>query len=664
MDTDTHFSSQGAQAHRLDAWAPSNTMKAKAQFPCEIEVLDCSPQMQCAATLLASSATQLRNDVDRLVQRHRSDLNSYLERWLQQVRHTELSQALPGQVPIHSGPSSLQNLSPEPKFGPTSSSTVNSSVSECQSSMETESLGSPHMRTKSPTIQSCATTEFSKHVCSHSFASKLPGSPRQGHWAKQGIERLCTMASLSDGVSRAAFSRVMPTTNMAQQQVALEVEAKHKQKSRPKRTWIRTPANDQKTETSRWRALIDSRCWEWTSGSLIFANALFIGLQTEVLASRAKRETASGSVLTIGEPLWMIFCQAFFCTAFFFELAFRWASKGFRRFFQVPDIGWNLMDIFIVVFSLIDFSFSLATVGGACGLELTEFQNISVLRVVRVIRVIRVVKVIRVMHFFRDLRMMVLSILKSIKALLWVVLVLVLTFYLFGIVFTSATTSHLMRSEDWSNEMNQGLILYFGSLGDSMLNLFMAMAGGRDWGDHYDVIKNLHGLYHFIFLVFITFTLFAVVNIVTGVFVESATQSQKADRDILVHEELQAKKRYLESMHEVFNEIEEDGSGCIGLEEFESKLDDERVIAYFNALKLDVSDATMLFRLLDRDNSGEVNIHEFLTGCYTLQGESRSLDMKIMQLDVHHLQEGVAQCFNLMTDLHYCLTMKQDDLSD
>merc|ERR1719482_1268452 len=95
----------------------------------------------------------------------------------------------------------------------------------------------------------------------------------------------------------------------------------------------------------------------------------------------------------------------------------------------------------------------------------------------------------------------------------------------------------------------------------------------------------------------------------------------------------------MQTMQEIFEEMDEDGKGTITLGEFEDKLKDERVIAYFNVLKLDVSDARILFALLDYDNSKEIGIDEFLEGCYKLQGESRSLDMKIMQFEVKHLRE-------------------------
>merc|ERR1719487_2084336 len=94
-------------------------------------------------------------------------------------------------------------------------------------------------------------------------------------------------------------------------------------------------------------------------------------------------------------------------------------------------------------------------------------------------------------------------------------------------------------------------------------------------------------------------------------------------------------------MGSLFCEMDVDGSGCITVDEFERRLQEERVMAYFNAMKLDVSDARTLFSLLDHDNSCEVEIKEFLAGCYKLQGESRSLDMKIMQMEVRYLAEEI-----------------------
>merc|ERR1719321_1562251 len=160
---------------------------------------------------------------------------------------------------------------------------------------------------------------------------------------------------------------------------------------------------------------------------------------------------------------------------------------------------------------------------------------------------------------------------------------------------------------------------------------------------YYVAISHLGFFYRLGFLMYISFALFAVINVVTGVFVDSAMQCNHTDREVVVHEELQNKKLYLEQMADIFTEMDSDSTGCITIEEFERRLKDERVIAYFNAMKLDVSDARTLFSLLDYDNSEEVEIKEFLAGCYKLQGESRSLDLKIMQYEVRFLAEMVSE---------------------
>merc|ERR1712050_296980 len=104
--------------------------------------------------------------------------------------------------------------------------------------------------------------------------------------------------------------------------------------------------------------------------------------------------------------------------------------------------------------------------------------------------------------------------------------------------------------------------------------------------------------YRMIFILFITFSVFAVVNIVTGVFVDAAMQANQMDREIVVHEELENKKSYLFTMRQIFDEMDSDNTGFLTLDEFERRLNDERVIAYFNRLKLDVSEARVLFEML------------------------------------------------------------------
>mmetsp|Transcript_101997 Transcript_101997/g.191860 ORF Transcript_101997/g.191860 Transcript_101997/m.191860 type:complete len:310 (+) Transcript_101997:2-931(+) len=222
-------------------------------------------------------------------------------------------------------------------------------------------------------------------------------------------------------------------------------------------------------------------------------------------------------------------------------------------------------------------------------------------------------------------------------------------FFIFGISLVTGVTDHMAEAGAFDDTRNEKLVEYFGFLGRATLSLYMSMSSGNDWVVYYEALGLLPDQYRFFFLTFISVAIFGVVNIVTGVFVESAMANSTKDREVMIHEELESKKSYQEAMRQFFEEADEDGTGTMGFDEFKKKLDDDIVIAYLNAHQLDVSDASELFTLLDFDQSGEIEIEEFLDGCYKLQGQSRALDMKITQMEVKWLREAVAHITELLT---------------
>merc|ERR1711871_1041147 len=65
------------------------------------------------------------------------------------------------------------------------------------------------------------------------------------------------------------------------------------------------------------------------------------------------------------------------------------------------------------------------------------------------------------------------------------------------------------------------------------------------------------------------------------------------------------------------------------------------MVAYFKALKLDISDVHTLFVLLDRDREGSIDIDEFVVGCMRLRGEATSLDMAKLVLESEYTLHNV-----------------------
>lgn len=395
--------------------------------------------------------------------------------------------------------------------------------------------------------------------------------------------------------------------------------------------------------------IVTSRQWEWFSVSLILLNSIFIGVATQYMAMMAQEDLKASRSVRIAEPEFFPVLQVAFTVLFTFELGTRWLAEGLFGFWQTPDMGWNILDTVVVVIGLADMLVGLIISASA------DQSPVTVLRVVRVVRVIRVARIIRVMRFFRELRMMIMSIMNSFKSLLWVCLVLLILFYIFGTSFAQATTNYLETLVVGTDTPNQDLIDNFGTLDLAIVSLYMAMSGGNDWAQYFFALEALGLFYQLLFLVFITFAVFAVFNIVTGVFVDSALQSGAADRESVVQDEMAAQQQYLKSMETLFAEIDEDESGYISLAEFSNRLNDPRVAAYFNSLKLDVSDAPMLFELLDEDGSEEISTEQFVSGCQKLQGEARSLDTKIMQQEVKLLKRSVDHILRLVREQSSCI---------
>eukprot|EP00930_Biecheleria_cincta_P058457 TRINITY_DN44289_c0_g1_i2.p1 TRINITY_DN44289_c0_g1~~TRINITY_DN44289_c0_g1_i2.p1 ORF type:complete len:600 (-),score=109.80 TRINITY_DN44289_c0_g1_i2:179-1936(-) len=415
-----------------------------------------------------------------------------------------------------------------------------------------------------------------------------------------------------------------------------------KKKAVKKGLFIETAAHE--VEKNRLHRFVSSQFYEYSSIMVIILNSIFLAVQTQYSAEQAMSDARNGAAIRDDVPTSFTVIGVVFNFLFTIDLVLRWSDEGLVRFWLADDVLWNFLDFVIVTVGLLDtvLVFMQAT-GAGDQVAATVTRDFSVHRVLRVVRIVKIARIIRVFKFFRELRMMISSIMNSLKSLIWVMLILFLLFFVFGTSFASATTSHLDTLEKWRDPDNADLILYFGTLGVSIISLYQAMSGGNDWAVYFDALSRLGLFAQSFFILFITFAIMCVVNIVTGVFVDSALAANTQDKKMVVQEELEVKKQKLNQIRDLFDELDTDDTGVFDCDEFERRLSDERVRAYLASLQLDATDATALFRLLDSDQSNEVSIDEFVNGCYRLMGEATSFDAKLMQYEVTFLKDAMAE---------------------
>lgn len=203
--------------------------------------------------------------------------------------------------------------------------------------------------------------------------------------------------------------------------------------------------------------------------------------------------------------------------------------------------------------------------------------------------------------------------------------------YFFSVMFCQGVTE-LKVSE--SESVTESLDELYGSIPRAFYTLFAAACTGIDWNEAFAPLSNMPKHYSFLFLLYISFILFGVSNVVTAVFVESAMMTAQYSRDLLVQERQQAKEAAVVHMKELFMQMDVDGSGELSAEEMEHFLGQPDLASYIDALEIRADNTRTLFRLLDTDDSGNINIDEFCDGCLRLQGEAKSMDVHTMIFQV------------------------------
>jgi len=264
--------------------------------------------------------------------------------------------------------------------------------------------------------------------------------------------------------------------------------------------------------------------------------------------------------------------------------------------------------------------------------------NLSYVRLVRVLRIARSFRMVRLLRFagFRQLRLMLMAIIGSAVPLLWAGLILMAVMFFFAVVFLNGVADYISEAT-LADPSAQLLNIFFPDLAMTLLTLFMSITGGLDWWELQEVLLDVSLVYASIFVLFQLVTVLAALNIITGIFVNDAVEMARLDSDMKVQQEMEQNRRYLKTLHELFQEIDTKKHGVITLDDFKEQMGREDVIMLFAMLGLEVSDAVSFFSLLDVDGSVELEIDEFVMGCMRFRGNPTNVNLECSVLEAKQL---------------------------
>mmetsp|Transcript_2044 Transcript_2044/g.7920 ORF Transcript_2044/g.7920 Transcript_2044/m.7920 type:complete len:321 (+) Transcript_2044:913-1875(+) len=187
----------------------------------------------------------------------------------------------------------------------------------------------------------------------------------------------------------------------------------------------------------------------------------------------------------------------------------------------------------------------------------------------------------------------------------------------------------------------QELDLYYGSFGKACLTMFRGISGGGDWSIFAMPLVQLSWWYGFLWVFYIGFMLYGVLNILTGIFVDTAMKAAEADCSIAVQEQMQKEEELRQIVRSVFWHLDEDSSGELTKNEFSNLLGNTRIVAHLRSIGIEAGKAEGLFDLLDEDKSGLLTIEEVVEGFVDIQGEAKAMDTLTLKQEMKKLHKSV-----------------------
>lgn len=355
------------------------------------------------------------------------------------------------------------------------------------------------------------------------------------------------------------------------------------------------------------KLIILGRRFETFSIMIILINGMFIGYQADFSVKSPKETTTAFMDIT----------ENVFFTWFWAELIAK-CLVDYKLFYSGHDKHWNAFDTLLMVSGTIQ---SLAGAGGV---------GASVLRCCRAGRVVRLAPFIKTNPNFKELRLMLYGTLACFRGLGFAFVMLVSIMYLFGMVFMGGAAGFLrddpmnflqqsFKEDSLSDKTARHLTKFYGTLPITMRTLFRVISGGADWFDASECLWDAGLLYGLLFTLYIYLMLFGVLNVLVGVFVDSAMATASMDADILAREEEEEKRALEESATTVLMSVDKDGSGTVTWEEFEANLEIPQVVEFLDAMQINAQETKDLFEMVDNDSSGFVNIGEFMECCMKLK---------------------------------------------
>lgn len=502
----------------------------------------------------------------------------------------------------------------------------------------------------SGTHHSWQKTNLLRQVARKSAWREVPENPKP-----EACELPLHLDVCQDSTDAAQFDYDIPLPPIASKSTVGEVSENVGEGSeKPGRTMVSLPTATS-LKKKRKVALRITKSWnyEFARMMLVFLDVGIVLGEVEYASSQVQER----NITCINDQRVLMVIADLICLSFIADLLFRYYAKC-GKFFKTGS-HWKIFNMFAT------FAFSVECIvrhilvdQRGCSLFRSVVYQIALIRMFRLAQIVATLNLVKNNDFSRELWLMVSAVLHAVNIAIWSAVMIGSLCFGMGIFFTEGFLRYVVGFSDWDDEE---LFKSFGGAFKSALSCYKAMSSGQDWGELYDLLATLGWIYQIAFLFFILAALVVLLNVVTAVFVESAIERSKCDRKFRERTAVKTNKDFLITMSKIFQQIDKNRSGTITLADFEKRMHDEDLGAYFDSLGINTNQATDMFQLLDKDDSGGIDEEEFMFGLMQIRGEAKGLDIALMRKD---MLERSREMSSQLTAMRGSIRMREQDLRE
>lgn len=186
----------------------------------------------------------------------------------------------------------------------------------------------------------------------------------------------------------------------------------------------------------------------------------------------------------------------------------------------------------------------------------------------------------------------------------------------------------------------------------------MAVAQGIDWQVALKPLWEVSYISVGALLMFVSITILLILNVVTGVFCNTAMESASRDKEVAARNLAATRTFQAKQLKEVFQQMDNLDLNAISIEDLDIAMESTELQHFLESMGISTNDIWTLFLLLDVEEKGVIEIDAFVQGCIGMYGTARSMQMAkvsyentLLRHALAEFKEDVAQEFARLREL-------------